>query len=148
MAERRGLSPDFDHMAEHLEQMWDHLLGGDPGNPRFAPPVIEPPTDVYQTLDEIVVLIEIAGMRDQEVEIQLDGRRMIIRGVKLDRRVHNPGRIYNAMEIQYGPFERAVLLPADVDQERVAVQYDDGLLQITLPKKARQARRRVRITVH
>lgn len=147
MAERRRLSSDFDHMAEHLEQMWEHMLGGGPGNPRFAPPIIEPPTDVYQTQDEIVVLIEIAGMRDQEVEIQLDGRRMIIRGVKLDRRVHSPGRVYNAMEIHYGPFERVVLLPADVDQEQVAVQYDDGLLQITLPKRARQLQRRVRITV-
>ncbi len=151
MPERHALSSEFDHMTEHLEQMWDHLLGhgaGAPGKPRFARPVIEPPTDVYQTQDEIVVLIEIAGMRNQEVEIQLEGRRMTVRGEKLDRRVHNPGRTYNAMEIHYGPFERAIILPADVDPEAVAVQYDDGLLQITLPKRALQPERRVRITVH
>jgi len=55
--------------------------------------------------------------------------------------------VYNVMEIQYGPFERSILLPADVDQEQVAVEYDDGLLKITLPRRARQAHTRVRITV-
>lgn len=151
MSERVGFASDFDHVTEHLEQMWERLLArgaSGPGNPRYIRPFIEPPTDVYQTQDEIVVLIEIAGMRDQEVEIQLEGRLMTVRGEKHDRRVHHPGRVYNAMEIQYGPFERSIVLPTDVDQEQVAVQYDDGLLQITLPRRAREAQRRVRITVH
>lgn len=150
MAERSRLSSEFEHVAEHLEQMWDQLVSrghGLPGGPRFVPAVIEPPTDVYQTDGEIVVLMEVAGMRDQEVEIQLDGRRMTVRGEKRDRRSHHPGRVYNTVEIHYGPFQRAILLPADVDTESVTVQYDDGLLQITLPKRAVQPERRVRITV-
>jgi HSP20 family protein len=148
MAERKRYYSDFDHVAEHLEQMWEHLTSGAVHGPRFAPPVIEPPTDVYHTDGEIVVLMEIAGMRDQEVEIQLDGRRMIVRGEKHDRRVHSPGRVYNVVEIPYGPFERRITLPADVDDEHVTVRYDDGLLQITLPKRRVEPERRVRITVH
>jgi HSP20 family protein len=147
MAQRRRLAADFDQAAEHLEQMWDQLVSRGPGGARYAPTAIEPPTDVYHTADDIVVLMEIAGMRDQEVEIQLEGRRMTVRGEKRDRRSHHPGRVYNTMEIHYGPFERILLLPAEVDHERVAVQYDDGLLQITLPKRALQPQRRVRITV-
>lgn len=147
MAGRKRPYSDFDHVAEHLEQMWEHLTSGAPHGPRFAPPVIEPPTDVYQTDSEIVVLMEIAGMRDQEVEIQLDGRQMTVRGQKKDRRSHNPERVYNAVEIHYGPFERIVTLPGDVDYERVSVQYDDGLLQITLARRSVESERRVRITV-
>lgn len=150
MVERKRLSSEFDHVSEHLEHMWGHLLGhGGPaqGGPRYHRPVIEPPTDVYHTESEIVVLMEIAGMRDQEVEIQLEGRRMTVRGEKHDRRAHQPGRDYHAMEIQYGPFERAIVLPADADHERVSVHYDDGLLQITLPKRSRTEPRKVRITV-
>jgi HSP20 family protein len=151
MPERAQLSSDFEHVTEHLEHMWDHLLSrgaGGPGSPRYARPVLEPPTDVYHTESEIVVLIEVAGMRDEDVEIQLEGRRLIVRGEKRDRRARQPGRVYNAMEIQYGPFERTILLPADADHERVSVKYDDGLLQITFPKRAIEAQRKVRITVH
>ena len=150
MSERARFASDFDHVTEHLEQMWGRLLSGTPvgpGNPRYARPMIEPPTDVFQTQDDIVVLIEIAGMRGQEVEIQLEGRLMTVRGEKCDRRAHHSGHVYNVMEIQYGPFERSILLPADVDQEQVAVEYDDGLLKITLPCRAREAHTRVRITV-
>jgi len=149
MAQRARLSSEFDHVGEHLEQMWDQLVSrgrGSPGGPRFAPTVIEPPTDVYHTDAEIVVLLEVAGMRDQEVEIQLEGRRMIVRGEKRDRRIHHPGRVYNTVEIHYGPFARTILLPAEVDTDRVTVQYDDGLLQITLPIREREPERRVRIT--
>jgi HSP20 family protein len=149
MAERKLPHTDFEHVAEHLEHMWDHLLNrGGPGSPRYARPVIEPPTDVYHTDTEIVVLVEIAGMREEEVEIQLEGRRMTVRGEKRDRRARQPGRNYHTMEIQYGPFERTIVLPADADHENVTVQYDDGLLQIVFPKRAREEQRRVRITVH
>jgi HSP20 family protein len=147
MARQKGFYSDFDHLTEHLEQMWGRLTTGTPRGPRFAPPVIEPPTDVYQTEDAILVLMEIAGMRDEEVEIQLEGREMVVRGEKRDRRQHSPERVYNVVEIAYGPFERRITLPADVDYERVTVQYDDGLLQITLPKRAFKPERRVRITV-
>ena len=147
MAVGRRQFSDFEHMAEHLEEMWDHLTTGSSRGMRFVRPVIEPPTDVYHTENEIVVLMEIAGMRDEEVEIQLDGRRMTVRGEKRDRRAHSPGRVYNAVEIHYGPFERVISLPADVDYENVTVKYDDGLLQITLPKRRVAPEKRVRITV-
>ena len=150
MSERARLQSDFDHMTEHVAQMWERMLAGGSagsGKPRYQKPVIEPPTDVYQTQDEIVVLLEVAGMRDEQVELLVEGRLLIVQGEKRDRRMHHPGHIYNAMEIQYGPFERSILLPTEVDHEQVRVRYDDGLLQITLPKRARQANRRVRITV-
>jgi len=149
MVQRRRFASEFEHVAEHIEQMWEQMTShsGGTGKPRFAPPVIEPPTDVYQTEHEIVVLMEIAGMREQEVDIHLEGRLMRVRGEKRDRRSHQPGRVYNEMEIPYGPFARTILLPVPVDAERVSVKYDDGLLQITLPKRAREPQRRVRITV-
>jgi HSP20 family protein len=150
MVEQTRFSSELDRVAEHLEQMWDRLVprgSGAAGGPRYAPTVIEPATDVYQTQETIVVLMEIAGMRDQEVEIQLDGRHMTVRGVKLDRRAALPGCSYSVVEIPYGPFMRTLVLPADVDQARVSVRYDDGLLQITLGKRAHEPHHRVRITV-
>lgn len=136
---------EFDHLHEHLEKMWDRLVGGPPGQPRFLPPVLEPPTDVYQTDDTVVVVIEVGGMRGQDVDLSIDDGRITVRG---DKPAPPPGdRRYSQMEIGRGPFERVIPLPAPVDGERLSVRYEDGLLEITLPKRQPAGLQRVRVRV-
>ena len=53
---------------------------GPPGSPRFCSPLIEPAVDVYETNNEVVVVVELAGIADQEVEIIVNGREIIVRG--------------------------------------------------------------------
>jgi len=52
------------------------------------------------------------------------------------------------MEINCGPFERILSLPSEVDASRATAAYDDGFLEIVLPKVKRQVNRCVRITIH
>ncbi|MBI2759917.1 MAG: Hsp20/alpha crystallin family protein [Chloroflexi bacterium] len=147
-----GTLSDFEHLHEHIEKMWERLAGGHPGQPRFQPPVIEPPADVYQTAGAVVVVLEIAGMRGQDVELSIADGRLTVRGEKTDVHHHGSieehrGREYIQMEIARGPFARTVPLPALVDGDHVSVRYEDGLLQITLPKRQAVAARRIKVSV-
>lgn len=136
------------HVAGHLEEMWGRLLGGNaPGGLPYAPPAFAPPADVYQTASDVVVVLEVAGLRGEDLDVQIEGRRLAVRGHRHDRREGGARRVYSTMEIAFGPFERLVLLPADVDAEGATAQYEDGLLKITLPKRPREPGRRVRIVV-
>ena len=56
------------------------------------------------------------------------------------------GRVYQQVEIQTGPFRRAVRLSADVDAGRTRATYDDGILRIELPLRVREEPRRVPIS--
>ena len=141
-----GSFSEFDHLHEHLERMWDRLMGGPPGQPRFRPPMLEPQTDVYQTPEAVVVVMEISGMRGHDVEISIADGQLTVRGEKQSPHQHGE-RVYTQMEIGHGPFERTVALPALVDSEQVAVRYEDGLLEITLPKRQPAAGRRIKVTV-
>ena len=97
-----------------------------------------PPTDVYETEDRIVVLMEIAGVRPEDFSIVLRERRLTISGVRLDAGPE-PGergerRAYHQMEVPFGEFRSDVDLPGPVDESRVTAEYGQGFLRVTLPK--------------
>ena len=90
-----------------------------------------PPTDVYETEDNYVIKVEIAGMRDEDFEVAFENNILMISGYRSDL---NERRAYHQMEIRFGRFELAVEIPAPVDIEKATAEYKDGFLTIVLPK--------------
>lgn len=90
-----------------------------------------PPTDVYETEENYVIKLEIAGMRDEDFEVAFENNILMIRGYRSD---HNERRAYHQMEIRFGRFELAVEIPVTVDMEKATAEYKDGFLKIVLPK--------------
>jgi HSP20 family protein len=93
--------------------------------------VWNPPTDVYETEENVVVKMEIAGMRDEDLEVALQENVLMISGSRSDA---SERRAYHQMEIPYGKFAIAIDLPALVKMEGAAAEYRDGFLTIHLPK--------------
>ena len=146
MIRRRSAFSEFERLHEQMDQMWRRLSGAPSGRSRFSSPMLAPPTDVYETANEVVVVAEIAGIEEQEVEIEIEGDRLAFHGEKVDRDAH-PNQRHTQMEICYGPFGRTVLLPAKVDPAAAEVSYSEGFLRIVLPKLHEEAPRRVRVNV-
>ncbi len=142
----RSIFPEFEHLHQEMDEMWERLTGHGSGRARFCPPVLIPPVDVYETPEEVVVLSEIAGISEEGVQVTIDGTRLTFRGEKSDRHA-GPSHRHSQMEICYGLFERTLELPAAVDGAGIDISYSDGFLRIVLPKMKRQPRRQVRISV-
>ena len=136
---------DFERIRERMEQAWRQVLGP-PGSPRFGTPLIEPSVDVYETEEEVVVVVEIPGISEEEVEIMVDGRRLVLSGERKPGAAEQK-RLYSQMEICHGPFRRELLLPAEVNPEEARAGYSQGLLQIVLPKVTRHVNRHVKFVV-
>ncbi|MBK7455700.1 MAG: Hsp20/alpha crystallin family protein [Anaerolineales bacterium] len=94
--------------------------------------VWSPPTDEYENEETYVVLVEIAGMRDDDFEISLENNILLVSGARPD---FLERRAYQQMEIRFGKFETAVHLPGPVDIEQARAEYQDGFLTIILPKE-------------
>ncbi len=90
-----------------------------------------PPTDVYETDDCVVVKVEIAGMDDEDFAISLDGKRLVISGIRRDP-ASKLG--YQQMEILYGHFETDVHLARAIDEDKIEAVYQGGFLVVRLPK--------------
>jgi HSP20 family protein len=108
---------------------------------------MEPAVDVYQTDSEVVVLMEIAGIPEEEIELQVEGRSLVIHGHRKPAR-GGPRRVYSQMEITTGPFRRNLLLPAEVNAEEAHAAYQNGILEIRLPMTRPSTGRHLRIIVH
>ena len=85
-------------------------------------------------------------MRDQEIHLEIDGTRLTIMGEKQGRSCAKDG-LYSQLEIACGPFSRTIDLPCEVNPEGVQLTYDDGYVEIRLPRIQRTLDRRVRITL-
>jgi HSP20 family protein len=91
-----------------------------------------PPTDVYETEDLLVALIELAGVQQSDFTVSLFERRLVVSGVRTDRGPVR--RAYHQMEVAFGEFRTEVELPVPVDAAKVDAEYADGFLRIVLPK--------------
>lgn len=136
---------DFERIRQRMTHTWQKELGP-PGAPHFCPPVIEPATDVYETAESVVVVVEIAGVSAEEIDISVEGKTLTVRCERSDRQRHLT-RLYHQMEICCGLFERTVTLPSEVDPQQASATYSDGILAIVLPKVQQQLRRRVTIVI-
>jgi HSP20 family protein len=102
-----------------------------------------PLADVYETPEGFVVQVELAGLGPEDVEVQLDGEGLVLRG---ERRMTSQARpeAFHRMERSYGAFTRSFRFTAEVDPERVTAHFHDGLLRLDVPKaRSRDARIRV-----
>ncbi|HVP04480.1 MAG TPA: Hsp20/alpha crystallin family protein [Dehalococcoidia bacterium] len=141
-----SLSDTGAHIQEHLGRATRELFGNQPGSPNFGALHMEPPVDVFETRTDVVVSVEIAGIMDEEVEVIVEGRLMIIRGQR--RALSGPAeRAYHLMEIGHGPFQREIQLPCEVNPEELRDVYKDGILQISVPKAQTSRGRQLRIVV-
>ena len=133
----------FEHIRERMEQAYKQVLGG-PGSPGFCAPYMEPAADVYETAEEVIVLVEIAGISGEEIEIEVGGRTLTIRGTRKPL-PGRPQRKYSQMEIANGAFQRDLLMPSEVDAEKAVAAYKDGILEVVLPKAGPHENRHLRI---
>lgn len=90
-----------------------------------------PPTDVFETEENFIVRVEIAGMKDADFDVAIENQILMISG---NRSEPNERRAYRQMEIRFGKFEIAVEISVPVEIERAVAEYKDGFLVVQLPK--------------
>jgi HSP20 family protein len=95
------------------------------------PHVWRPSTDVFETDESVIIRVEIAGMREEDFSISLEDRFVTIRGVRQDT---SEKRAYHQMEIPFGEFSTEIELLCAVSVQGIEAVYQNGFLQIVLPK--------------
>ena len=93
--------------------------------------VWRPPTDVYETDDSVVVVVEIAGLSEGDYTVTLSGRTLLISGER-----HDPAErlAYQQMEIRHGRFRTQVHLPWALEPQGQQASYANGFLKVVLSK--------------
>jgi HSP20 family protein len=95
------------------------------------PHIWRPPTDVYETEDNFVVIVEIAGMYEKNFSVTLDQNVLTISGERPDTLER---KSFHQMEIYFGEFVTEVELSSPIDVDRCVAEYTQGFLWVWLPK--------------
>jgi HSP20 family protein len=92
-----------------------------------------PPIDLRETDDALVAEVEIPGMNQKDISVQVVGNMLNIRGERKHEAEHKT-KNYHRHEMSCGTFERQIDLPSEIDPDKVEATYTNGILQVTLPK--------------
>ncbi|MCX7982741.1 MAG: Hsp20/alpha crystallin family protein [Syntrophales bacterium] len=117
-------------LSEALEEMFGVTM---PTRFAVGEHVWRPNTDVYETSEDILVIVDLAGVKIEDIHLEVGRRTVKIYG-KREQKVLRGTTKYRLAEIAYGYFERQIALPVAVDEEKVAAIYRDGFLEIRMVK--------------
>lgn len=106
-----------------------------------------PNTDVYLTDGALVIKVELAGMRREDLELIVEGNQLRISGQRPDC-CRAPRCKFLVMEIDYGPFESVIELPPGFDLSRAKAAYQNGFLRVDVPERAPGTSQTVPVIAH
>lgn len=126
---------DLEQLEERLRYWREKLFPS--GEVGFS---YRPAADLYETPAGLVLRLELAGVAVEDLNIELAGQELLIRGL---RRPLPPADITRVLhyEITYGRFERIFQIPLAIDPDGVQARYEQGILEVTLPRHRPPERR-------
>ncbi|ACG79963.1 heat shock protein Hsp20 (plasmid) [Phenylobacterium zucineum HLK1] len=141
-------------LHREMNRLFDDVFRG---SRSFAPPATQgsgstPSTfnasmDVAETDKEVRVCVELPGVDEKDIDVTLDNDLLTIRGEKkFEQEKGDEKTNYHFVERGYGRFQRSLRLPFQANPDEVKASYNNGVLTVTVPKSAQQARsRRIQI---
>jgi HSP20 family protein len=139
---------DLATLSDRLNRLFEDVLA----RPRRGPEQEDltagqwsPPVDIFETAESIVIRVEVAGVDQQALEVEIKDNGLIVQG---DRKFEEEeGRDYRRVERAYGTFRRVFSLPMPVRQDQIHAVLKNGVLEITLLKEAQAKSKRVQVEV-
>lgn len=130
---RKRFWDTFEQMQEDFDRFFEHYAHAKRTTMLSYDTRWSPPSNIYDAGDSIRVLIEIAGIDREALDLRIEEGKLVLRGTRSDPEQPAMGR-YQQMEIAFGEFELEVPLTVPVDAESAQAWYHNGFLSIQLPK--------------
>jgi HSP20 family protein len=132
MAIERWRDP-YRHTQNEMNRLFDRFFGHPESAPSGTDRVWMPLVDLYETPENLVLNVELPGIREKAIALSLTDDVLTVRGERqFDEQFKDGSSLH--LERAYGRFERSIRLPMPVNTGLVKATYRDGVLEVTLPK--------------
>jgi HSP20 family protein len=133
---------ELDEVSNRLARLFD-----DSSLRRAEGTLWSPPVSVEETADELVFALELPGLTEKQVTIELENDVLTVSGEKTEERTEgDEKRSYHLWERSYGSFRRSFSLPRAVSGAEATARFDKGVLEIRLPKAPEAKGRKIEIS--
>ena len=145
------LIPRWEHEIERMfEEFWRRpfpsLLSLDRLWPTGAVRMPAPALDVYEEKDEVVVKAELPGLSKEDIEVNLTGSTLTVKGEK-KKEEEVKEKDYYRCERSYGSFVRSLELPSEVKADQISASFKNGVLEVRLPKTEEAKKKEVKVKI-
>jgi HSP20 family protein len=123
----------------------DYNRGQNEGDPVSASAFV-PPVDVYEDEHKIVLKLEVPGLKDEDLDIQVEKNVLTVRGERKFEKEEKEEN-FHRIERRYGTFFRSFSLPNTVNTENVKADYNAGVLRIEVEKRAEAKPKQIKVQV-
>jgi HSP20 family protein len=129
----RGLENDFLTAFVRPDDLAHAMRNAGQPPQHVSTRVWSPPVDVYEDQDAIVIKVDLPGMKQEDIDIEMNNDNLTIKG---ERKFEDEARRdkYVRVERQYGLFQRSFTIGVAIEADKVKATYRDGMLELTLPK--------------
>ncbi|BAI81379.1 heat shock protein Hsp20 [Deferribacter desulfuricans SSM1] len=124
---------DLISIQERINRMFDDTLATRKNSPQTD---WIPPVDVLETEKDVVLIVEVPGMKEEDIDIQISDNILTIKGER--KLPENAAENYYRLERPYGKFVRSFQLPENVDVNKVKASLKDGILKISIAKSEKE----------
>jgi len=128
----------FKKKKEHKEEKRENWLTDE----RIGEPVV----DAYETDNEIIIYSPIGGITPKDLEVSVVDDMLVIRGQRKEIETHKDKK-YFCQECFWGEFVKKIILPKEVDVEKIKASVKNGVLILNVPKKKLDEKKEVKISV-
>ena len=133
---------DLTALQTEVNRLFSRAGGGDVSERQSWTPAV----DVVETDDAIVLKAELAGMDPKDINIEVQDNVLTVSGERRFEEEVKEDKFYR-IERRYGSFSRSLALPPTADESKVEAKYENGLLQITVPKAEIAKPKKITVTV-
>ncbi len=138
---------EIEEVRSAMDRLWDTFWFGVPQKRDFSGEAEWlPAVDVAETKSEIVVNVEAPGIDPKEFDISLSEKTLTIRWEKKQEKVEEEEN-YHLVERRYGTFTRSILLPQEVESDKISASYKNGVLTVTAPKSEGTEKKEIKVKV-
>jgi HSP20 family protein len=137
-------SDRWSNLRDELNSFFDMPFSSNSGRTGQLFTGWSPALDLYESGDHFVAVVELPGMRKEDIDISLRDGALTISGER--KRESNNGETAQRTERYVGTFRRSITLPTRVDAGKVSATYQDGILKVTLPKAEEAKPKQIKVS--
>jgi len=131
-------------LQERMNRLFDESMQRGRETEPFGGGSWAPPVDIYETDGEVVLVAELPGMDEKDIDIEVKENVLTLKGERrMEKSVKEEG--YHRVERAYGPFSRAFTLPQSIQHDKISAGYTKGVLEIRMPKSVKAKAHQIKI---
>src|SRR5674476_388128 len=133
---------DLTALQGEVNRLFSRATGGEVGERQSWTPA----TDVVETNDAIVLKAELAGMKPEDINIEVQDNVLTVSGERRFQEEVKEDKYYR-IERRYGSFSRSIALPQAIDEANIQAEYENGILEVSVPKAEIVKPKKIAVTI-